>query len=237
MERVEALAPALEAAYASPFFGIALTALCYVAGKRINARYPSVLTSPFLVTVVLVIAFLFFSGVPLSSYQVGGDILSMMLVPATAILGTTIYSRRVFLRENFLPLVVGGLVGAATSIASVWTLSRAFGVDEAFMRSMMPKSVTTPIAMELSALSGGIVPISIIAVAFTGIFGVVLGPLVTKVTGVTDPIAVGAAYGTASHVIGTSKAVEIGETEAAASSVSICMAGLMTVGVYLVFLI
>lgn len=234
---MERFAAAADAALTSPLFGIALTIACYAVGKRVNARCPSVLSNPYLIAVTLVIAFLHVTGIPLASYQTGGDILTMMLVPATAILGTTIYSRRAFLRAHFLPLAVGAFTGAVTSISSVWLLSRAFGLDEALMRSLMPKSVTTPIAMELSALSGGVVPLSIIAVAFTGVFGVIFGPILTKILGIDDPIAVGTAYGTASHVIGTSKAVEIGETEAAASGVSICVAGMMTVALYMAFLV
>lgn len=234
---METIKTALDAALGSPFFGIALTIGCYAVGKWVNAKFRSVFSNPYLIAVLLVVGILHFTGIELAQYEVGGNILSMMLIPATAVLGTTIYSRRAFIRENFIPLVVGGFVGAATSLTSVWLLSRAFGIDEAMMKSMMPKSVTTPIAMELSALSGGIVPLSIIAVAFTGVFGVIVGPLLTRLFGITDSITVGAAYGVASHVIGTSKAVEIGETEAAASGVSICIAGMITVVLYMIFLI
>lgn len=234
---METIKAALDATFSTPFFGIALTIACYSAGRRINARFRSVFSNPYLIAVILVVAVLRLTGIEFAAYERGGDVLSMMLVPATAILGTTIYSRRAFIRANLIPLMVGGFVGTATSMSSVWLMSRAFGIDEAIMMSMMPKSVTTPIAMELSALSGGIVSLSVMAVVCTGVFGTVTGPLLTRLFGVTDPITVGAAYGVSSHVIGTSKAAEIGETEAAASGVSICIAGLITVVLYMIFLI
>ncbi|MDL2263451.1 LrgB family protein [Synergistaceae bacterium OttesenSCG-928-I11] len=227
----------LDAALASPFFGISLTIFCYAVGKWANARYRSPITSPYIVALVLVVGALHFGRIPLSHYRSGADLLTMMLVPATAILGTTIYSRRAFLRQNFVPLVVGGLVGSATSLASVWLLSRALGLDRTVALSMMPRSVTTPIALELAAISGGIMPIAILSVLLTGMCGVVFGPVITKLMGITDPLAVGAAYGVASHVVGTSKAVEIGETEGAAGSVSICVAGMITVALYMMFLV
>lgn len=233
----EALTAAFAAAAASPFFGLSLSMICFWAAKAVAARYPSVLTNPYVISVVLVIAFLKLTGAEPADYQAGGELLTMMLIPATAVLGTTIYSRRAFIAKNFIPLLVGATVGSAVSMGSIWLMSRAFGIDREMFLSLLPKSVTTPIAMELSAMSGGIPSIAIIAVAVTGVSGVIFGPLILKLIPITDPISVGAAFGVSSHVIGTTKAVEIGETEAAASSVEICCAGVVTVISYLVFVI
>ena len=231
------IAVAVNGALASPFFGIALTILALTAGKRIAARVRSPLANPFVMALIMIIAFLQVTGVPLDYYRRGGDILSLMLVPATAILGTVIYRQRAFLRANFLPIAVGCLVGAITSISSVYFLCRFFGVERSLTLALLPKSVTTPIAMELAELSGGLVPLAIAAVALTGIFGVLFAQWVLGFLGLKDPLVVGIAIGTASHVIGTSKAIEIGETEGAASGVAICITGIMTVAVYMVFLL
>lgn len=234
---MNALNEALEAATASPFFGLSLSMICFWIGKMMNIRRPSLLTNPYIIAVILVIAFLKITGASLENYQIGGDLLTMMLIPATAILGTTIYSRRSFIAKNFVPIIVGAVVGSATSMSSIWLMARAFGIDKTMMLSLLPKSVTTPIAMELAGISSGVPAIAIIAVAVTGVSGVVLGPVILKLIPVRDPISVGAAFGVASHVIGTTKAVEIGETEAAASSVEICCAGVVTVAAYMLFIV
>ena len=228
---------AVNGALASPFFGIALTIGAFMLGKRIAVRIKSPLANPFVIALIVVVATLKGLGIPLEYYQNGGDLLSLMLVPATAILGTTVYRQRALLRANFLPILAGCLAGAATSILSVYFLCQAFGVGESLMLSLLPKSVTTPIAMELAELSGGLVPLAIATVAATGIFGVIFAQWVLRLLGFDDPIVVGISIGTASHVIGTAKAIEIGETEGAASGVAICITGIATVAVYLIFLL
>lgn len=230
-------AAALSGALASPFFGISLTIAAFMLGKRIAARARSPLANPFVIALIIVVATLKGLGIPLEYYQNGGDLLSLMLVPATAMLGTTVYRQRALLRANLLPILAGCFAGAATSILSVYFLCRALGVGESLMLSLLPKSVTTPIAMELAGLSGGLVPLAIAAVAVTGIFGVIFAQWVLRLLGMDDPIVVGISIGTASHVIGTAKAIEIGETEGAASGVAICITGIATVAVYLIFLL
>lgn len=234
---MELLKDAFEAATNSIFFSIGLTMVCYRIGRWVAGKSQRVWANPFLIALLLIVAFLQVSGVSLESYSQGADLMSLMLIPATAVLGISIYRQRVFMRENFLPIVLGCLSGGVVSIATVYALCRLLGVDRALEISLMPKSVTTPIAMELSRLSGGLVPLSVAAVAFTGIVGVVLGPILTRLLKIDDPIVTGVAYGTASHVIGTTKALELGETEGAASGISICVTGLATVLLFLVLFI
>ena len=232
---MEVLTLAYNQALNSPFFGTVLTLVCYYVGRRVGERSRSVLANPFLIALLLIVLFLQLCGVPLESYTKGADLLGVMLVPATAILGTTIYKQRLFMKANFLPIVLGCLAGAVTSILTVYFLCDWFGVRENLCISLMPKSVTTPIALELARISGGIAPLTVATVAFTGIVGVVLGPILTRWLGIHDPIAIGVAYGTASHVIGTTKALELGETEGAASGISICVTGFFTVILFLLF--
>lgn len=150
------------------------------------------------------------------------------LAPATAALAISIYSQLPLLKKNLLPIIAGTAVGSAVSMTSVWMMCKAFGLDEKLTASMLPKSVTTPIAMEVSNQLGGIVPVTVAAVIMTGILGAVLAPTLIKLFKIDDAIATGVA-------IGTSKAIEIGEIEGAMSGIAIGVAGVITV-IYSLFL-
>lgn len=136
--------------FASPFFGIALSVLCFWAGVRIQKRTGLVACNPLLIGIVLTIAVLLLFRIPYESYNEGGSIISMFLSPATACLAVAIYGKIQILKKNWLPILVGCTVGSFTSILSVWLLCRLFGLDEAMTVSLLPKSVTTPIAISIS---------------------------------------------------------------------------------------
>jgi len=120
-------------------------------------------------------------------------------------------------------------MGSLASMGSAYLLCKAFGLEDALVATMLPKSVTTPIAMAVAETLGGIVPVTVAAVILTGILGAMIAPLLIKIFHVTDPIAQGVAIGTCSHAIGTTKAMELGELQGAMSSIAIGVAGLMTV--------
>ena len=133
------------------------------------------------------------------------------------------------LKKNLFPILAGSAAGSAASMGSVWLLCRLFKLDEKVTVSLLPKSVTTPIAMGVSEQLGGIVSITVAAVVFTGILGAILAPLFIKLFRIKDPVAAGLAIGACSHAVGTSKALELGEAEGAMSSIAIGVCGLMTV--------
>ena len=139
------------------------------------------------------------------------------------------------LGKYFLPIVVGSFAGAATSLASVALLCRLFRLDEVILSSLLPKSVTTAIALEISAGRGGIGSVTILAVLITGVSGAVFAPLMIRLFRVKNPVAQGVAIGTCSHAVGTSKAIELGELQGAMSGIAIGVAGLMTVLITLLF--
>ena len=215
--------------FASPFFGIALSVLCFWAGVRIQKRTGLVACNPLLIGIVLTIAVLLLFRIPYESYNEGGSIISMFLSPATACLAVAIYGKIQILKKNWLPILVGCTVGSFTSILSVWFLCRLFGLDEAMTVSLLPKSVTTPIAISISGPHGGMVPITVVAVLVTGVMGSVLAPLLIKLFRVKDPMTAGLAIGACSHAVGTSKALELGETEGAMSGLAIGICGVVTV--------
>ena len=132
------------------------------------------------------------------------------------------------MKKNWLPVLVGCLVGAVTSIGSIWVMCRLFGLDRATTASLLPKSVTTPIATAICAEQGGMVPITVAAVIITGICGNLFGPYLIKLFRIKDPVAAGLGLGSASHAIGTAKALELGETEGAMSGLAIGVCGIIT---------
>lgn len=215
--------------YASPLFGIVLCIFSFEIGLWLNRKTHSPLANPLLIAVAICIAVLQIFSIPLESFQQGGDIITMFLAPATAALSLSIYHQLDTLKKNLLPILAGTLTGSITSIASVIGLCKLFGLDEELTASLIPKSVTTPIAMEVSRQHGGIVSITVAAVIVTGIFGAILAPVLIKLFRVKNPVEAGIAIGTCSHALGTSKALEIGETEGAMSGIAIGVAGIITV--------
>ena len=163
-----------------------------------------------LVASLLVIGALTVLRVPLECYNAGGGLVKLMLGPATAVLALNIYQQRQVLREHFLPVLAGCLAGSAASMGSVLLLCRLFRAEEMLAASMLPKSVTTAIALGISESGGGIPGITAAAVVITGVEGAMLAPLFARCFRITDPVAEGVAIGASSHAVGTSKALEIG---------------------------
>ena len=211
------------------FFGFILCVIAFRLGVWLNKKLKTPIANPLLLAIVLIILFLMATGISVEQFQVGGSLVNMLLAPATAILALSIYRQREILKEYFLPIVAGCFVGSITSIGSVYGLCKLFRLDEKVSSSLLPKSVTTPIAMKVAESLGGISSITVAAVVVTGIIGAIIAPLLIKVFRVKNPVAAGVAIGTCSHAMGTTKAIEIGEIEGAMSSVAIGVSGLVTV--------
>ena len=212
----------------TPFFGLAISVLCWYFAGWLQRKTKLLVCNPVLVTALLVIAVLLVFDIPLDNYNAGGSIIKLMLGPATAVLALNIYQQRTVLKKHFLPVVLGCFAGSLVSILFVLLLCRLFQADTVFSASMMPKSVTTAIALGISENAGGIPGLTAAAVVITGVEGAMLAPLFAKVFHITDPVAEGVAIGSCSHAIGTSKAMEIGSLQGAMSSIAICVCGIMT---------
>lgn len=219
----------LQEIYSSPFFAICLSVLAYAVGYWLNRKTGLPLLNPLLIAIILVVLVIQVLHIPMESYNQGGDIISMFLAPATAVLAVSIYRQLDILKKNIVPVVAGAVVGSLVSMGSVTLLCRLFRLEEKITASLLPKSVTTPIAMGISEQHGGIVSVTVAAVVVTGIVGAMLAPALIKLFRVKNPVAAGVAIGTASHALGTSKAIEIGEIEGAMSGIAIGAAGLCTV--------
>lgn len=222
--------------FASPFFGITISILAFFIGLEIQKRTRIALCNPLLLAIILVIVFLKIFGISYDDYNEGGAIINMFLAPATACLAVSIYTKLQLLKENAIPILVGCTAGSLSSMGSVYVLCKLFGLDEAMTASLLPKSITTPIAVEVCQTHGGIVPVTVIAVIFTGILGSILAPYLIKLFRVKNPITAGLAIGACSHAVGTSKAIELGETEGAMSGLAIGVCGILTVIISMVLL-
>ena len=154
--------------------------------------------------------------------------ISFFLTPATVALAIPIYRKLDVLLKNLLPILLGAFVGSMVSIGSVLLFSHLFGLSESTTLSLVPKSVTTPIAVAVAEMLGGVTSITAIAVVITGIIGAIILPTFLKCIGVRNPVQMGLSIGTASHAVGTSRAIELGETEGAISGLAIGVAGLLT---------
>ena len=212
----------------SPFFGITLTIVAYWVGVRAQEKTGLVVCNSMLITVALIIAVLTVFHIPYEDYYQGGSLINLFLGPATACMAVTVYAKMDLLKKYWLPVLAGCLAGTVTSIGSILVLSRLFGLDKDMTASLLPKSVTTPIATAVSEGHGGIVPITVAAVIVTGILGNLAAPFLVKLFRVKDPVAAGLGIGTCSHALGTAKALEMGETEGAMSGLAVGICGIFT---------
>lgn len=217
-----------DAILTSPFFGLTLTAAAWCFGLWVQKKTGLLLCNPLLIAVALIIAFMLLLDVPYEAYAAGGDLIKVMLSPVTAVLALNIYNQRTILREHFLPVLAGCLVGSLTSVGSILALCKAFHVDGALTASLMPKSVTTAIAMGIAESHGGVAGIAAAAVMVAGITGAVFAPVFAKLFHITEPVAEGLAIGSCSHALGTTRAIQIGSVQGAMSSIAICVCGILT---------
>lgn len=220
---------ALTSLISSPLFGIAISVLTFQAGSTLYRRTGLVFLNPLVLSMLMIIVFLLSFNISFDDYNKGGQFISFFLGPATVILAVPLYKKINLLKENILPILAGITIGSATGIVSIIAMCRMFGLDKLVSISMIPKSITTPIGIELSNQLGGLPSITVAGIVFTGIAGVLMGPTICKLFRIDNKVAVGIAIGTSSHALGTTKAVELGETEGAMSGLAIGIAGLITV--------
>lgn len=224
-----------EIVFSSPFFGITISIVAYSIGVWLNKKTKMAIINPLLISYVIIIPLLVLLNIPLEWYKRGGDIINMFLSPATAVLAITVYRQRKLLKDHILSVIVGSIAGSLTSILVVYALCRLLLMPDEITVSMLSKSITTPMAIAVSESLGGIEAVTVLAVIITGISGNILGPILIKVFRIKNEIAQGMAMGAASHAVGTSKAIELGEVQGALSSIALVMSGIITVILSLIF--
>ena len=199
--------------------------MAYKIGVWLNQKFKSPILNPLLIAVAIIIPILKVCHISYDSYNVGGSIITLFLAPATTVLAYSIYLQLKVLKKYWLPILVGCLTSCIVSIGSTIGLCKLFGLDDTLTNSLIPRSVTTPIAMSVRGISG----ITVAAVIITGIFGAVAAPLLAKLLRIKNPVGVGVGLGCSCHAIGTARALELGEIQGAMSRIALGVAGMMTV--------
>lgn len=212
----------------SSFFAVALTLVAFSIASACQKKWKLAILNPILLSAVLVIAVLKLLGISNETYQTGCQFLSFLLTPATICLAISFYEQFQSLKQHLAAAAIGVLAGTVTSIGSVYLLSKLFGLDDVLTLSLLPKSVTTAIGAALSAEIGGIAAVSTAVIIITGILGNIAGPALSMLFRLKSEVAQGVAFGTAAHVIGTSRATDLSQLTGAVSSLSLTMAGIMT---------
>lgn len=213
----------------SAFFGVAISVVSYGIGMLLKKKFKLAILNPLLISIVITIAFLALTGISYEKYDEGAKYLNYLLTPATVCLAIPLYEQLELLHHNLRAILAGLISGVLTSLVSVLAMAVLFRLDHDVYVTLLPKSITTAIGMGVSEELGGIVTITVAVIIVTGILGNVIGEHVFRVFRIDEPIAKGVALGSASHAIGTAKAMELGEIEGAMSSLSIAVAGLLTV--------
>ncbi|RID84061.1 LrgB family protein [Peribacillus asahii] len=206
---------------------ITLTVIIYLAMNRLYVRFSSPLLSPILTTVLIIIAFLICFHIPYNTYLIGGKWINFLLGPAVVALAYPLYNQRKMLMKHLAPIVTGVCIGLFVGIISGSILAFVFGLHKDMILSLLPKSITTPIAMEVSAQLGGIPAITVVFVMIAGFVGVILGPSFLKWSRINSDMGKGIALGSASHALGTSKASEYGELSFSMSSISMALTAIL----------
>lgn len=219
----------------SVFFGVFISIITYEIGVLIKKKLKLAIFNPLLISIALIIVFLLAFHIKYNVYESGAQYLSYFLTPATVALAVPLYEQIEPLKKNWKAIVAGILSGALTSALCVLAVALIFQLDHKQYVTLLPKSITTAIGMGLSEELGGIVTITVAVIVVTGVIGNMFAESICKLFHITDPIAKGIGIGSASHAMGTAKAMEMGEIEGAMSSLSIAVSGLLTVVVSIIF--
>ena len=213
----------------SVFFGVFVSLAAYAVGVFIKNKTKFSLFNPLLISIIITSAVVIFAGIDYDVYYEGAKYISYLLTPATVALAIPLYEQVTVLKKNFKAIIAGIVSGVITSLCSILAMALIFGFTHEQYVTFLPKSITTAIGMGVSEELGGYVSITVAVIIITGVLGSVIAEGVLKLFKITDPCAKGIAIGTASHAVGTSKAMEIGKTEGAMSGLSIVVSGLLTV--------
>lgn len=207
---------------------LAITFGTYYGARQLQKKTGWVVLNPILVTIAILIVLLQVTGISYDTYQQAGQYIDFWLKPAIVALGVPLYQHLGQIRRQFLPIFLSQLVGCLVGLVSVIAIASWMGASSEVVISLAPKSVTTPIAMEVCSAAGGIPSLTAAIVVCVGLFGAVFGFKVLEVWHVKNPFSQGLGMGTASHAVGTSRAMEKGDTYGAYASLGLILNGVLT---------
>ena len=213
----------------SIFFGVFLTIFIYQLAGKLQKRFPIPIFNPLLISIFSIMIILSVTGIPYETYEQGARMIGNFLTPLTVCLAVPLYRQLRILKENIAAVLISIVCGCLAHIGTMIVLANLLGVEDILRNSLLGKSVTTAIALGITSEPDGIQGVTVIGVVIAGVMGPVVGPTVLRLIGVKNPIAFGLGMGSASHAIGTSKALEIGEIQGAMSSLAIVVTGILTV--------
>ena len=211
-------------------WGVLATLAAYALGMWVNRKTGRAIFNPLLLGSIFVIVFLRCFGVPYADYSASAAPVNWLLAPATVSLAIPLYEKWELLRKKLAAILAGTLAGTLTSLGSIVAMAWLMKMERAHAVTLLPKSVTTAIGMDIAETLGGKAALASAVIILTGIAGSLLAETVCKVCHITDPLAKGLALGTSAHAVGTSKALQMGEVEGAISGLAIAVAGIMTAG-------
>ena len=216
----------------SPVLWIVVTVGLYLFAAQLKKRWPrNPLFVPLLFAIVGVIIILMVLDIPLATYSTGGDFLRFFITPATVCLGVKLEKNFDYLARNYKAILIGIFSGVIFHTTLIYIFSLIFGFGPEMIGTLIPKTSTTAIALGVSESLGGIVPMTVALVIFTGILGAVLGEHVFRIFGINDPVAQGIAMGTSSHAMGTTGAIQQGDVQGAMSGLAEVMTGVTIVAI------
>ena len=210
------------------YFLLAITFILFSLAKILQKRTGWVLLNPILLTIIVLIAFLKLTGISYEKYNEAGLLVEFWLKPAVVALGVPLYQQFRIIRKQFLPILLSQFVGCVTGVVSVVTVARLMGASDTIIYSLAPKSVTTPIAMEVSGALGGIPSLTAAVVVCVGLMGGIFGFKIMNLAHIDSPMAQGLSLGAAAHAVGTSAASEISHKYGAFASLGLILNGILT---------
>ena len=213
----------------SVYFGFFLSLITYFAGVKIKQKCKLSIFNPLLTAIMIIIVFLCVTHIPYEDFNRGADYLTYLLTPATVCLALPLYRQIRIIKVYWLAVTCGLIAGCAATMLLVVGMCSLLQIDETLCRSLLPKSITTAIAIGISEEIGGLSPVTVAAVIVTGVVGAIVSNLVFRLFHIKNPVAQGLALGASAHAIGTTKALELGEIQGAMSSLAIVMSGILTV--------
>jgi predicted murein hydrolase (TIGR00659 family) len=219
----------------STYAGVAISLVTYMLGIQLKKKFKIGLFNPLLISIAVTIIILLATHVEFETYKQGAKYLSWFLTPATVCLAIPLYEQLEILKKHWKAVIAGIVSGVITNMVTVYVLALLFKLNHQEYVTLLPKSITTAIGMGVSEELGGYVTITVAVIVITGVIGNMLAQFLCKIFRIEEPMAKGLAIGTSAHAMGTAKALEMGEVEGAMSSLSIAVAGILTVGAATIF--
>jgi predicted murein hydrolase (TIGR00659 family) len=202
------------------------TVILYFTMRHTYARFPIAVLHPVLTSTAIIILLLLVFNVSYESYMVGGEWIEIFLGPSVVALAYPLYNQRTVVVKYRNAIILGVASGLFTAMGSILLFAKLFRFENEMIQSIIPKSITTPVAIQLSSALGGIPSLTAAFVMIAGFSGVILGPLVMKYTRIQSPLSKGLALGSASHALGVAKSTEYGELSLSMASVSMTLSAI-----------